>query len=79
MTIQEHEQELADLVIFFQSAKYPQVPFPLNNYMIVHEPTLLIQGEISRIEAFKGTDTVRDSLFKHMRELKAICESTSHE
>ncbi|MCE7039205.1 DUF6965 family protein [Dyadobacter sp. CY312] len=80
MSIQEHEQELADLAIYFQTAKFPAVPFKLNKYIVVHDPALLISGDISRIQMFKGNDTVRDSLFKHLRELKAICEeTTSHE
>lgn len=75
MTIAEHEQELADLVIYFQTAKFPEIPFQLNKYLaIVGNPQVFIQGEISRIETYQGTDIVRDSLFKHLRELKIICE-----
>jgi len=74
MTIKDHEQELADLATYFQTAKLPAVPFMLNKYMNITSPDLFIAGEISRIERFKGSDTVRDSLFKHLRELKELCE-----
>ena len=79
MTIQEHEQELADLAIFFQTARFPQTPFPLNNYItITGDPRVMIEMKISSIQRYKGNDTVRDSLFKHLRELKAICEAEAN-
>jgi hypothetical protein len=78
MTIQEHEQELADLAIFFQTATFPPTPFALNKYMtITGDPRVMIEMKISTIQRFKGNDIVRDSLFKHLRELKALCESQS--
>lgn len=75
MTIAEHEQELADLVIYFQTAKFPQLPIKLNKYIsIVGNPLVTVEMEALRIQNYKGTDQVRDSLFKHLRELKAICQ-----
>ena len=76
MTIQEHEQELADLATFFQTATFPQIPFALNKYIsITSDPRILIEMKISSIQRYKGNDVVRDSLFKHLRELKALCEA----
>jgi len=72
MTAKEHEQELADLYTFFQTPKFPQMPLRLNKYMTLSDPNLFLQMEVMRIEKYQGSDIVRDSLFKHMRELKAI-------
>jgi hypothetical protein len=76
MTIKEHEQELADLAIYLEAATFPATPFQLNKYMSISaDPRrAFIPGEIRRIENYRGTDDVRDSLFDHLRELKAICE-----
>jgi hypothetical protein len=74
MTAAEHEQELADLYNFFQTATFPEIPFRLNKYMTVSgDPKNFVAMEIMRIERYQGADHVRDSLFKHLRELKAIC------
>jgi len=70
MTAKEHEQELADLYTFFQTARFPEVPFKLNKYMTLTDPKLFLQMEVMRIEEYQGNDVVRDSLFKHMRELR---------
>jgi len=76
MTAKEHEQELADLFTYFETAKFPQAPFRLNKYMtIVSDPKIFIRAEIHSIERYKGSDEVRDSLFQHLRGLKAICEA----
>lgn len=81
MTIQQHEQELADLAIFFETATFPPAPFHINKYMIVTaDPRLLmIPKAIEKIQAYKGADIVRDGLFKHLRELKALCEKLASE
>jgi hypothetical protein len=76
MTIKEHEQELADLVLYFETAKFPPAPFQLNKYLFITDDPrrLMIPGAVRNIQEYKGSDHVRDSLFKHLRELKAICE-----
>jgi len=48
------------------------MPLRLNKYMTLSDPNLFLQMEVMRIEKYQGSDIVRDSLFKHMRELKAI-------
>ncbi len=76
MTIQEHEQELADLATFFETATFPPTPIKLNNYItITGDPRVMIEMKINTIQRFKGSDIVRDSLFKHLRELKALCQA----
>ena len=78
MSIKEHEEELADLATYFETATFPAVPFKLNGYMtVVDDPRVFVQMKISSIQRYKGGDTVRDSLFKHLRELKALCEKTT--
>lgn len=78
MTIQEHEQELADLAIFFKTATFPQTPFTLNKYItLTGDPRVMIEMKISSIQRYKGNEVVRDSLFKHLRELKAICDTAA--
>ena len=76
MTIKEHEQELADLAIFFETAEFPAAPFSLNKYIIItNDPRkAMIPSDIRRIQDYRGSDLVRDGLFKHLRELKAICD-----
>jgi hypothetical protein len=77
MTIKEHENELADLVHFFETAEFPQAPFKLNQFMtVVDDPRkLFIKGQVRKIQEYRGTDSVRDGLFRHLRELKAISEA----
>ena len=76
MTAKEHESELADLFTFFETAKFPEIPFKLNKYInVVGNPKVFIASEIQEIEKHKGTDEARDARFRHLRELKAICES----
>ena len=79
MTVKEHEQELADLITYFQTATFPKAPFQLNKYIWITANPLesMIPGEVRRIENYRGTDEVRDGLFKHLRELKAICEAST--
>lgn len=69
----KHEQELKELLEFFKTVKYPEVPFHLNKYLKVYDVDSLIRKSVSDIETFKGPDLVLDSLFKHLRELKEIC------
>lgn len=77
MTTKEYEEELVDLYTYFKTAKFPDIPFKLNKYIIVvGNPLVLIDGEISSIKSYQGSDYVRDSLFRHLRELRAICEKT---
>jgi len=38
--------------------------------MTLTDPKLFLQMEVMRIEEYQGNDVVRDSLFKHMRELR---------
>ena len=73
-----HEQELLNLHDFFKEAKFPDVPFKLNKYIIItSHPSLMIEMQIKAIERYKGSDLVRDSLFKHLRELKALVENNT--
>ena len=72
MTIQEHEQELADLQTFFKTASFPPSPFHLNKYIILHNPEQFVEQEIAEIQKYQGSDIVRDYRFKHLRELKAL-------
>jgi hypothetical protein len=74
MTTAEHEQEMVDLYTFFQTATFPEIPFRLNKYMTVTgDPRNFVVMELMRIEHYQGADHVRDSLFKHLRELKGVC------
>ena len=72
MTLKEHEQELEALHTFFENAKFPEVPFHLNKYMILHNPGQLVEQEIAEIQKYQGSDIVRDYRFKHLRELKEL-------
>lgn len=67
------DKELQELLTFFKTAKYPEVPFMLNKYLQIHNVDSLIAKAVSDIDHHKGSDLVRDSLFKHLRELKAKC------
>ncbi|TDE18295.1 DUF6965 family protein [Dyadobacter psychrotolerans] len=72
MTIQEHEQELADLHLFFKAATFPTPPVKLNRYMTLHDPKGFVEIEAEAITRYKGNDELRDNKFKHLRELKAL-------
>jgi len=72
MTLKEHEQELADINIFFATAKFPEFPFHLNKYMILHNPEQFVEQKIVEIQKYQGSDIVRDYRFKHLRELKEL-------
>ncbi len=75
MSITEHENELADLVVYFKTATFPKFPLKLNKYLsLLGDPQIFINGEVSRIQDYNGADNVRDGLFRHLRELKALCE-----
>lgn len=77
MTAKHYEEEMDDLYTYFKTAKFPEIPFKLNKYItVVGNPLVFIDGEISRIKSYQGSDYVRDSLFRHLRELRAICEKT---
>jgi hypothetical protein len=65
-------QELEELLIFFKSANFPEVPFQLNKYMTVVGIEKFIEGEAKAIREYKGSDVVHDSLLKHLRELKEL-------
>jgi len=69
----KHEQELQEILAFFKTAKFPQIPFKLNQYIEVHNVDSLINKSVNDIRAYKGTEVVLDSIFKHLRELKEIC------
>lgn len=68
----KHEIELQELLTFFKTAKYPEVPFELNKYLKVSDVDSLIRKCVSDISNYKGSEIVLDSLFKHLRELKEI-------
>ena len=72
MTLKEHEEELADFHTFFETAKFPQVPFHLNKYMILHNPKQFVEQEIADIQKYQGSDALRDYRFTHLRELKEL-------
>lgn len=75
MTTKEYEEEMVALYTYFKTAKFPEIPFKLNNYItVVGNPSVFIDGEILRIKSYQGSEYVRDSLFRHLRELRAICE-----
>ena len=77
MATKEYEEEMVDLHTYFKTAKFPEIPFKLNKYItVVGTPSVFIDGEISRIKSYQGSDYVQDSLFRHLRELRAICEKT---
>lgn len=78
MTLKEHEQELADLSIFFATAKFPEVPFHLNKYMILHNPGQFVEQEIADIQKYQGSDALRDYRFTHLRELKELILKNNH-
>jgi len=81
-----HQQELADLETYFETAIFPKPPFMLNKYMrITGDIKLFIAGEAAQIRDYNGKEiitvssqpvSVRDSLFKHLRELKKMCIDT---
>lgn len=68
-----HDQELKELLEFFKTAKFPELPFPLNKYIIVTNVDGVINKSVSDIQNYKGSEVVLDSLFKHLRELKELC------
>jgi hypothetical protein len=71
---QKHEDELTELYEFFQTAKFPEIPFHLNKYLtVVGDPKAMVEMDIDGIRGYEGSDNVRDSLFKHLRELKVMC------
>jgi hypothetical protein len=64
---QKHEDELKELSEFFQTAKFPKVPFHLNKYIIiVGDPQVMIEMDMGKIRRFQGSDNVRDSLLRHL-------------
>lgn len=67
-----HDIELQDLLQHFKTAKFPQTPFQLNKYMVVYHVDGLINKSVSAIKGYKGSTVALDSLFKHLRELKAL-------
>ena len=69
----KHDEELQELLEFFKTAKFPEVPFHLNKYMIITSPEGLINKSVKDIKGYKGSEVVLDSLFKHLRELKELC------
>jgi len=40
--------------------------------MILHNPEQFVEQEITDIQKYKGSDALRDSMFKHLRELKEL-------
>lgn len=70
----KHEIELQELLSFFKTAKFPNVPFKLNAYLEVHNVDSVINKSVNDIQNYKGSEIVLDSLFKHLRELKAIID-----
>ena len=69
------EQKLFDLAGFFKTAQLPAEPCQLNKYMTLHDIKLFITSEVQKIRRYEGSDLVKDSLFKHLRELKAMTEN----
>ena len=69
------EQELSDLEGFFKTAQLPAEPCELNKYMKVYDIKLLIMSEAQKIRRYEGSDLVKDSLFRHLRELKKTIEN----
>jgi hypothetical protein len=68
----KYEIELQELLVFFEDAKFPDLPFKLNGYMTLVGVEKFIEGEANQIRGYKGSDVVHDSLMKHLRELKEI-------
>lgn len=68
-----HAEELKELLEFFETAKFPKTPFPLNKHLIVERVEGLINKSVSDIKTHKGSELVLDSLFTNLRDLKQVC------
>jgi hypothetical protein len=68
----KYEIELHELLVFFEGAKFPDLPFRLNGYMTLVGVEKFIEGEANQIRGYKGSNVVHDSLMKHLRELKEV-------
>ena len=69
----KHDEELKELLEFFKTAKYPEVPFWLNKYMKIYSVDGIINKSVNDIRGYKGSEVVLDSLFRHLREMKELC------
>jgi len=74
----KHDEELKEMLEFFKTAKFPETPFKLNAYLEVHNINGIIEKTVADIQNYKGSEVVLDSLFKHLRELKAIAQLSTH-
>ena len=69
----QFEIELEELLKFFETANFPEIPFKLNGYMTVTgDVNTFIGKQADAIRRYKGSEKVHDSLMQHLRGLKQI-------